>query len=237
MQGMSIAAFEESAHGPRYTPDDEPDLKPAREPIFNNGAWPVLLLAGLILAAYALQSRLLPPPFDEVLAFRPHDVIDGHAWTLLTSMFAHGNWAHAGMNAAFILAFGTPVARFFGVRGAGPWIFYGFYLLCGVVACLGFAALHWGAVAGLIGASGAASGLMGAAARLIGGEGRPGKVFSRAVLSMGAAWLIVNLIMAAVGAAVIPGAGDAAIGWEAHLAGFAAGVLLLGPFARLARRG
>ncbi|WP_374577200.1 rhomboid family intramembrane serine protease [Phenylobacterium sp. J367] len=88
-----------------------------------------------------------------------------------------------------------------------------------------------------MGASGAASGLMGASARLIGGEGRPGPVFSRPVLGMGAAWLIVNLVLAVVGSALVPGSGDAAVGWEAHLAGFAAGVLLFGPVAWLARRG
>lgn len=237
MRGMSILAFEESAPGPRYTPEGEPDERRAREPVFNNGAWPVLLLVGAIVAAYALQSRLLSGGAVDALAFRPQDLETGRWQTLLTSLFVHGNWAHAGMNAAFILAFGTPLARFFGTRGRGPVIFYGFYLLCGALACLAFAALHWGSPAGLIGASGAASGLMGAAARLIGGQGTPGRIFSRAVIGMGAAWVIVNLIMAVVGAAFIPGAGDAAIGWEAHLGGFAAGVLLTGPFARLARRG
>ena len=89
----------------------------------------------------------------------------------------------------------------------------------------------------MVGASGAASGLMGAAARLIGGHGRPGPMFSQAVTGMGMAWIIVNVIMAFSGGLLIPGAGDAAVAWEAHLAGFAAGVLLIRPFGWLARVG
>ena len=42
------------------------------------------------------------------------------------------------------------------------------------------------------------------------------------------------VIMAFTGGALIPGAGGAGVGWEAHLAGFAAGVLLIGPFGWLA---
>src|SRR5690606_20824652 len=102
---------------------------------------------------------------------------------------------------------------------------------------LGFAALHWGQAAALIGASGAASGLMGAAARLIGGGGRVGPVFSQSVTGMGLAWLIVNAIMALAPGGLVPGVGQtASVGWEAHLVGFAAGVLLIGPFGRLAPR-
>jgi membrane associated rhomboid family serine protease len=135
------------------------------------------------------------------------------------------------MNAAFILAFGAPVARFFGPHVGGAIDFFLFYVFCGVLACLGFAALHWGQETSLIGASGAASGLMGAAARLIGGNGRVGPVFSRAVTGMGLGWLIINIIMAFAGGLAVPGGGLGGVGWEAHLAGFAAGVLLIGPFA------
>ena len=86
----------------------------------------------------------------------------------------------------------------------------------------------------MVGASGAASGLMGAAARLIGGQGRPGRMLSQAVTGMGGAWILINVIMALTGGALIPGAGDAGVAWEAHLAGFLAGVLLIGPFGWLA---
>jgi membrane associated rhomboid family serine protease len=54
---------------------------------------------------------------------------------------------------------------------------------------------------------------------------------------MGAAWVLTNLVVAVAGGALIEGGSQ--IAWEAHLAGFAAGLLLLKPFAALAapRRG
>jgi membrane associated rhomboid family serine protease len=61
-------------------------------------------------------------------------------------------------------------------------------------------------------------------------------MFSPAVLGMGGGWIAINLLIAIFGGSFLPGAGGAGVAWEAHLAGFAAGVLLVGPFARLSRR-
>ncbi|WP_296595958.1 rhomboid family intramembrane serine protease [Phenylobacterium sp.] len=233
---MSTAYFEAPAPGGSRPPHQgEPDFRPAPEPIVN-APWPVVVLTLSIVAAYLVQSRFPLPLVSEAFAFSPALLLQGHAERLVSSLFVHGNWAHALMNAAFILAFGAPVARYYGPRLGGVVAFFLFYLVCGVLACLGFAAVHWGQEAALVGASGAASGLMGGAARLIGGQGRPGPMFSKAVTGMGTAWIIVNVIMAFTGGALIPGAGSAGVGWEAHLAGFAAGVLLIGPFGWLAGR-
>ena len=49
---------------------------------------------------------------------------------------------------------------------------------------------------------------------------------------MGGAWIVSNLVVALTGGALTPG--DAQIAWEAHLVGFASGLLLLRPFAALA---
>lgn len=212
-----------------------PGFKPAPEPLVN-APWPVVVLTLGIVAAYLLQSRFPLEAVANAFAFSPAMMLEGHPERLISSLFVHGNWAHALMNAAFILAFGAPVARFFGPEPGGAATFFLFYLACGMLACLGFAALHWGQDAALMGASGAASGLMGAAARLIGGGGRVGPLFSRAVTGMGLAWLIVNIVMAFAGGLLIPGAGNASVGWEAHLAGFAVGVLLIGPFGWLTSR-
>ncbi len=83
----------------------------------------------------------------------------------------------------------------------------------------------------MVGASGAISGLMGAAARTMDYQGGVGPVLGPRVISLGLGWLAVNLIMAVVGG--FPGMGGA-VAWEAHLFGFVAGVLLIGPFARWA---
>jgi membrane associated rhomboid family serine protease len=126
------------------------------------------------------------------------------------------------------------VARLFGLRAAGVIAFFIFYLVCGVIAGLVFVALHPGGMNPVLGASGAVSGLMGAAARLMDGQGRLGSPFSRSALSMAAAWIVVNMLIALTGLA--PGLEEGSVAWEAHLGGFAAGLLLAGPFARLLRR-
>ena len=227
---MNVAYFEAPAQGgPRPQPPGDPSLGAAPEPLVN-APWPVVVLTLGIVAAYAVQSRFPLDAVANAFAYSPALMLHGHAERLITSQFIHGNWAHALMNASFILAFGAPVARFFGPRLGGAAAFFLFYLSCGALACVGFAALHWGQEAALLGASGAASGLMGAAARLIGGQGRVGPLFSRAVVGMGVGWLIVNIIMAFAGGLLIPGADGASVGWEAHLAGFAVGVLLIAPF-------
>lgn len=233
---MNTVLFEAPAPGgSRPQQPGDPDFRPAPEPIVN-APWPVVALTVGIAVAYLIQSRFPLPLVSEAFAFSPALLLQGHAERLISSLFVHGNWAHALMNAAFVLAFGAPVARWYGPRLGGVVAFFLFYLLSGVLACLGFAAVHWGQDAALIGASGAASGLMGGAARLIGGQGRPGPMFSKAVTGMGMAWIAVNVIMAFTGGALVPGAGDAGVGWEAHLAGFAAGVLLIGPIGWLAGR-
>jgi membrane associated rhomboid family serine protease len=204
-----------------------------------NVPWPVLALALVIIGGYAIQSRF-PDTSLEPYVFSPAALAEGRWWTPATCLFLHGGWLHALSNAAFVLAFGSPVARFFGTRGWGAVLFFIFYLLCGVLASMGFAAVHPHGQQAMIGASGAASGLVGVAARLVAGRGRLGPIFAPFVLTMGASWLFVNLVVAgvmAVGAtSLIPGTGGAGVAWEAHLAGFVAGVLMISPFAWLLRR-
>lgn len=235
---MTAVFFEVPASGGSRPGEPDPSglqRAPAPGPLVN-APWPVAALVVTIVLGYLLQSRFPLESVTQWLAFSPALLLEGHPERMITSVFVHGNWAHALMNAAFILAFGAPVARFFGPNVGGALDFFLFYLFCGVLACAGFAALHWGQNVSLIGASGAASGLMGGAARLIGGNGRVGPIFSRAVTGMGLGWLIVNIIMAFAGGLLVPGGGSAAVGWEAHLTGFVVGVLLIGPFGCVAQR-
>lgn len=232
---MTALWFEESPAGPPPGPAPQPEPRRGREPMFN-APWPALTLLVLIVGGYALQSRFPLETVVGAFAFSAKALAQGRYGVLLTSLFVHGGWAHALMNAAFALAFGTPVARFFGARAGEAALFFAFYLACGVLASLGYAAVHPASATALVGASGAVSGLMGAAARLIAGRGRLGPIFSTPVLGMGAAWVIVNVLIGVIATGLVPGAEGAGIAWEAHLAGFAAGVLLISPFAWLARR-
>ena len=211
--------------------DVEADPPAAPEPIFNS-PWPSLAVVASILLSYAWQAFGGGGQASaDLLGFRPADLEHGRWWTLVTILIVHGGWAHAVMNALGALAFGAPVARLMGEDIKGAAGFFGFYLLCGVVSGLGYAALHLHDVNPVIGASGAVSGLMGAASRLFGGRNDLAPIWSRGVVSLGASWVIINALMAVFGATpFMPGA---QIAWEAHIAGFIAGVLLIGPVARL----
>jgi membrane associated rhomboid family serine protease len=209
--------------------------EPAREPAIR-APLPALALSLTLIGLYAWQSWSIDP--DAVVsrfAFSPSDLEEGRWRGLITALFVHGNWAHVLLNALGGLAFGAAVARLFGRRLGGAIAYFTFFLICGVLANLGFAALHPGASVLLIGASGGVSGLMGAASRLIERRNVLAPFTSRTVLGMAAAWIIANLLLGLVGLDAV--SGGAAIAWEAHLAGYAAGLVLIGPAARLVRGG
>lgn len=209
----------------------EPD-RPPREPAVR-APWPALVLAVSFLALYGLQS-LSRADLAGRYGLSAADLEQGRLSGLVTALFVHGGWAHAFLNALGALAFGAPVARRFGPGAAGVLAFLAFFVICGAVSGLGFVALNWDEPAVLVGASGAVSGFMGGASRLMEGPGPLSRFTSRPVVSMAAAWILVNLIVAVVGLGAV--AGDAPIAWQAHLWGYAAGLFLIGPFVRLLRR-
>jgi len=205
---------------------DRPDDRP--EPIFN-APWPAVLAAVSIL----LPNLVLGGASDETiyrLALEPVRIWRGDVSGLVTSLFVHGGWIHALMNAAFALAFGAPVARLLGLGVRGGSVFVVFYIVCGVLAGLGYAAIHPGSTSLVVGASGAVAGLMGAAARLMDRPGRLSSPLAPRALSLALSWLVINLVMAALGG--FPGL-TGAVAWEAHLFGFAAGALLISLAVRL----
>lgn len=200
---------------------------PRSEPFFN-APGVVLGLIAVILAIHAAASLGVFP--ETVLAFSRQDLEQGRLDGLITSQFAHGGWAHALMNSSFILAFGAPVARQFGRGWGGGLAFLTFFLLGGMLAALGYAAAmapsteNWA----LVGASGSGSALFGGAVRLIGGEGRLNGLFSRQVLRMTVGWIAINLVLGLSG--LTPGAAGLPVAWQAHIAGFFAGLVLMGPW-------
>ncbi len=211
----------------------DPTIRPAREPAFN-APWPVLALVALLIATHG--ARVLAGVGAERFALTGDDLRSGRWSGLVSYLFVHAGWAHLAMNAAFTLAFGTPVARYLGSGARGAAAFFAFFLVCGIVAALAYAGLlgfadrnHGWA---LLGASGAASGLFGAAARLIQGHGRPGSISGRTVVGMTLAWIAINAVLGLSG--LTPGAAGLPVAWEAHIFGYFAGLILIGPMARLA---
>lgn len=210
---------------------DAPEPPEGREPAITAPAG-ALWLAGLLVAAFLVQTLAAPPALIQAAIYTPSPTPLAHPLALFTAIWLHGGWGHLGMNAAFALAFATPLARFLGEGPRGSASLFLYFLACGALGNLGFGLLHAGQPYSLIGASGGVSGLAAGAARIVGGGGGIGGFRSPFVLSMGAAWILSNLVVALAGGALIEG--GAQIAWEAHLAGFAAGLFLLRPFAALA---
>ena len=224
------------------TVNDSPDFseaqpwgepRPGREPAFNAPLVVIVLCVGLI-GLYTGQSLTMSEFTVERLALSPERLADGHWSILFTSMFLHGSWMHVLANSVAALAFGPPVARLFGENLRGAATFVGFYLVCGVIAGLGFVATDFWGSPPAVGASGAIAGLIGAAARIIEGRGRVGPLLGRTVIGMTVTWSLANVILGVSG--LTPGAMGMPVAWQAHLFGYAAGLLLIGPFARLAGR-
>ena len=211
------------------------DDAPPREPVFNV-PWPVMTLLGMLLAAFAVQMLFGVDPMADRYGFRPSDLSDRRYETMVTALFLHGGWAHVLMNSAFLLAFGTAVSRRFGVDMKGAGAFFVFYMVCGVLANLGYAALNPGSAAPVIGASGAVSGLMGAGSRLLWRDGDLASFRSPPVVGLTASWLLINILFGVVLKGWSPGTGGAPIAWQAHLIGYAVGLLLFSPALRLLGR-
>lgn len=169
--------------------------------------------------------------------------------TALTYAFLHGGFEHVIMNAIWLLAFGSPVAR-----RLGPVRFMALF----VISALGGAGLHFAVhstdLMPLVGASGAIAGLMAGAVRFMFQPGEPLSGFSfprdtairmppmplkRLVrdprpLRFILLWIGVNLLTGLAGTPFMSGVGS--IAWEAHLGGFFVGLFvfsLLDPPIRL----
>ena len=195
-----------------------------------NAPWPVLALIAVLVGAFVdpMACQGVKRVADS-LGFEPDDLLHGRVDTLVISIFLHGGWAHVLTNAAFALAFATPVSWRMGEDAKGAAAFFIFFLACGILGNVGYALLSLGQGNTAVGASGAVAGMMGAASRLMGRPGDLAPFRSRAVIGMALSWLLVNLVFGLILVGWSPGAGGAPIAWQVHLAGYAAGLFLLSP--------
>lgn len=226
-----------------------------REPIFNV-PWPVMILLGIMIVVHIALHFL--PEQDAMwwllaLAFIPArygysaaaaDLPGGHladVTSFISHLFVHGDNVHLAVNGAWLLAFGTPLAKRLG------WLRFSlFTLCCGVAGAAMFLALHVGLMAPVVGASGAIAGLMGGVLRFMfpaldSDEGYllrddPSRIPAlslfaalrdRRILAASAAFVALNLVaMFGLGSLAEPGT----IAWEAHLGGYFFGLLCFGLF-------
>lgn len=165
-------------------------------------------------------------------------------WTFFTYAFIHADLMHLGLNLAWLLPFGTALARRF-----GAWRYSVFMLVMAAVGALAHLLSHIGAMEPMIGASAAISGAMAAAMRFVFQQGGPLAVFRgggddayripavplsvtlrdpRFLLFL-AVWVGLNMLFGS-GTISFGEAAGQEIAWQAHVGGFFAGLLLFSAF-------
>ncbi|MDV6332963.1 rhomboid family intramembrane serine protease [Asticcacaulis sp. 201] len=206
-------------------------LPPANEPAFNAPLM-VIILPLLIIAVYAFQVWIGPEAnalLVESFALTPILLRQGNFDLLFTHIFLHGSWTHVLFNASACLIFATPLVRAFG-KGAGAALsFFALFLLCGVAAGLGYCVLNMRSNMPVVGASGAIYALIGASSRIVGVRGESGGVLplmNQRVIMSALVWCGLNLATALL--PYIPGVGNLTIAWQAHIAGYLFGLLIVG---------
>ncbi len=230
------------------------DGRQFRQPIFNIPA--VILALLLFIAAvhgvrawlfseradleFLLLFAFIPARYDPTLL--SEGTVPGgwlaDLWTFVSYAFIHGDVTHLGVNAAWLVAFGSPLARRF-----GAWRFLAFFAVTAVAGAVAHLATHVGELVPMIGASASISGAMAAAMRFVFQPGgplrrRPGEPADHNVpavplrsalrdpriLVFLAVWLGINLLFG-LGAGSLLGENQS-VAWQAHVGGFAAGLFL-----------
>jgi membrane associated rhomboid family serine protease len=201
--------------------------------------WPVALLTGAILAAFALQWLT---GLDASIVWggvSRETLREGRWFVLVSNIFLHGGVFHVGMNAYALVVLGRPVSARFGTDPRGGLVQLLLFLVCGLAGGLAFLLIHADNGQMAVGASGAIFGLWGAAARLadrpVGLSPLLGPFVRRQVIAAVVSNLILIVPLAIFGA--LTNGGGIQLAWEAHLGGFLFGLLFIGPFLRLAGRG
>ena len=245
------AGYAAHAHGAR--------VNTSREPILNVPAIVVLILA-LLVAVHAVRWLVLSEEADQIFLltfafiparYDPAGALDGvlsggtgaQIWTFVTYALIHADITHLGFNSIWLLAFGSPVARRFGVLR--------FLLFCAATVAAGalaHLATHAGEPNPMIGASAAISGMMGAATRFAfqrggsldfwrGANGDPDRIPAAPLLvalrnprvvAFLAVWFGLNLLFG-LGSISFGGA-EQSVAWEAHVGGFVVGLLMFSAF-------
>lgn len=235
---------------------DEHIARPPRQartqpPAFNVPAV-VLVILVLLAVVHIARTYLIGPLADAQFvadaAFipacysQPCDIVFGRPvgalfWAPLTHALIHGDWTHLGLNAVWLLAFGSPVARRIGTSR------FLTFSICGALAGAGaFFVINPALMEPVIGASGVVSALMGGACRFAFAglslrSTEPNWVprltivqslSDRTIIFFIAVFFVTNLLTASSLGGYV--SGGAQIAWEAHIGGFLFGFLAFALF-------
>ncbi len=145
-------------------------------------------------------------------------------YTLLTSMFIHGGWAHIIGNMLFLWVFGDNVEDAFGHVG-----YIVFYLLTGLLASFAHIVLNLNSPIPSVGASGAISGVLGAYIIFFGSN--PIRVLIGYFIAVVPAWMMIGLwaaqqFIATFGSIASTEQTTGGVAYAAHAGGFLAGMIV-----------
>ncbi|EJF86163.1 rhomboid family intramembrane serine protease [Bartonella rattimassiliensis] len=161
-------------------------------------------------------------------------------YTMVSYSFMHSSFKHVALNMVWLLVFGSPLVRHFGILR-----FLIFWVLTAVVSVLTYFTFHQESTISLVGASGAVFGMMGAIVRYgfpnnyLGVNAQnnffegPLLSIKRSLCSKGtlvymSVWLMIDFIIGI--SSVFFEENGIFMAWEAHIGGFFAGFLLIGFF-------
>jgi membrane associated rhomboid family serine protease len=254
---MRAAACGEAAKKGNWTSHRTLPVK--REPLFNIPPIVIAMLA-LLALVHAVRTLLLsddqnielllgfafiPARYDTsvVLGGALPGGLGAEIWTFITYSLIHADWTHLGVNAIWLLPFGSALARRFGALR-----FLAFYAVTAAAGAALHLATHAGEQFPMIGASAAVSGIMAAAMRFAFQRGGPlgllrgedgdayrvpaiplvGMLSDARVLIFLGVWFGINILFG-LGLVSITGE-DQTVAWQAHIGGFLAGLLLFSWF-------
>jgi membrane associated rhomboid family serine protease len=157
-------------------------------------------------------------------------------------MIVHAGWVHLLVNLAWMLAFGSAVAR-----RLGDVKFLAFSVLCGIAGALTHLLFHYGDMAPVVGASAAISGQMAGALRFIfRAQRQPGErtpdfigaplmslrdtLSDKRIIAFLIFWVVLNAYFGLSSVKIVGEQGG--IAWEAHIGGFLCGLFAFGAFDR-----
>ena len=208
-----------------------PPPRPTRQPVFNVPPATLAISAAVTVAFVVL--RLLPTvtAIDAVEALSivpvrtqfapaggdPRDL----AWelvTLLSHALVHIEWLHIMVNIGFLLAFGTACERAMGTRRM-VLLFLAATIAGGITQIVA----DWGDLVIVHGASGGVSGCFGGFIRLMLSDTTDPRR-RRLAINLMAVLIVMNVAIGIFGGELL--GQDAGVAWEAHLGGFAAGLVL-----------
>ncbi len=229
------------------------------EPIFN--VPPVVIATMAVLALvhgfrvfvlsdaadqqFLLTFAFIPARYGTVVPAGIPGGFGADLWSFFSYAFLHDDALHIGLNLAWLLPFGTALARRFGALR-----YVMFMLVTAAAGALAHLATHAGDPVPMIGASAAISGAMAAAMRFIFqehgplemwregiGDGRAYRVPAMPLLATFRDLRFLMFLVTWIGLNLLIGLGTVSLGeagqqvaWQAHIGGFLAGLLLFTAF-------